>query len=170
MPKLRFVVFAAAALLLPAAPALSADISQMAPADEYFGRYRLSVLGIANTIKDAGRRLDEGRDPNPLLDGPLAFANDAVRAWQQRYPNDPWIPRDLLALELVYARAGTPHATDLARQTAAWLVHDYPDARECREAQLAVRDVRDVRGASEGGDPANPWERFAALRAPMPQP
>ncbi len=173
MVKLRFVVFAAA-LLLPAAPALSADLSQMAPADEYFGHYRLSVLGIANTIRDAGKRLDEGRDAQPIVDGPLAFASDAIRAWQQRFPNDPWIPRDLLSLEVAYAHAGTPNAMQLAHQTEAWLVQDYPDVREARDARLALRDGRgrrDVRdlGDARSGEPAGAWERFAALRAPLPQ-
>ncbi len=168
MVKLCFVVLAAA-LLLPSAPVLAGDLSQMAPADEYFGHYRLSVLGIANTIRDAGSRLDEGRAPQQVLDGPLAFASDAIRAWQSQYPNDPWIARDLLALEIAYARAGTAHGNELARQTAAWLVHDYPDAPAARDARLALRDgggdARDARD-SHGGDA---WERFAALRAPLPQ-
>jgi len=166
MVKLRFVALAAA-LLLPSAPVLAGDLSQMAPADEYFGHYRLSVLGIANTIRDAGARLDEGRAPQQIVEGPLAFANDAIRAWQAQYPNDPWIAKDLLALEVAYTRAGTPHGNELARQTAAWIVHDYPDAPAARDARLALGDtgVHDGRD-SHGGDA---WERFAALRAPLPQ-
>ncbi|HEX3549251.1 MAG TPA: hypothetical protein VHT53_02695 [Candidatus Elarobacter sp.] len=160
MVILRFVVLAAA-LVLPALPAAAADLSQMAPADEYFGHARLSVLGIANTIRDAGARLDEGRPAQPLLDGPLAFANDAIRAWETKFPNDPWIARDLLALEVAYVHAGTPRGMDLARRTEAWLVQDYPGAPEARDARVALRDGR-------GDGDGSPWERFAAMRAPFP--
>lgn len=159
MVNLRFVVLSAV-LMLPALPAAAGDLSQMAPADEYFGHYRLSVLGIANTIRDAGARLDEGRAAQPIVDGPLAFANDAIHAWQSRFPNDPWIARDLLALEVAYVHAG-PRGTELARQTETWLVHDYPDAPEARDARVALNDQR-------GDGDGTAWERFAALRAPLP--
>jgi hypothetical protein len=55
----------------------------------------MSVLGIANTIRDARTHLDEGRAAQPIVDGPLAFASDAIRDWQSRYPRDNWIPRNL---------------------------------------------------------------------------
>ena len=46
------------------APAMAQDsLRGLAPADEYFGHYKLSVLGIANTIRDAGARIDGGTDP-----------------------------------------------------------------------------------------------------------
>ncbi len=158
MVNLRFAVLAAA-LLLPATPAFAADLSQMAPADEYFGHYRLSVLGIANTIRDATSRLDEGRAAQPIFDGPLVFAQDAIRAWETKFPNDPWIPRDLLALEAAYVHAGTPHGMDLARRTEAWIDQDYPGA--ARDARLALQDAH----SDEGG---SAWERFASMRAPFP--
>ena len=71
---LRLAVFIAAffALLAPAlaqdddsianTPVLSSSLRGLAPADEYFGRYNLSVLGIANNIRDAGTRIDTGGD------------------------------------------------------------------------------------------------------------
>ena len=53
-----------ATVIAALAPAAAADsMLGLAPADEYFGRYNLSVLGIANSIRDAGARIDAGTDP-----------------------------------------------------------------------------------------------------------
>jgi hypothetical protein len=63
----------------------------------------------------------------------------------------------------------------LARDTEAWLVADYPYAPEAAEAQIALvdatsdgfrpTDYASLRSSGGGGDA---WERFAALRAPLP--
>lgn len=162
------------ALVFPAMPALADDtvtsggvpMRALAPADEYFGHARLSVLGIANTIRDAGARLDEGAAPATIVDGPLFFAGDAIRDWERQFPMDPWIARDLFGLEVAYLRAHTARAIVLARKTTAWLMHDYPDAHEAEDGRLALADAT---GNDPGTDnPADAWARFAALRAPLP--
>jgi hypothetical protein len=173
MVNLRLAVLALA-FALPAAPVCAQGLSSLAPADEYFGHYRLSVLGIANSIRDSGKRIDEG-NAGPTIDGPLMFATDAIRAWERQYPRDPWIARDLLAMLVVYLRVRTPRGLDLARSTEAWLVADYPNAPEASEAQIVLADATSDGGfrpsgyamlrSSGGGDA---WERFAALRAPLP--
>lgn len=174
MVNLRLAV-CALAFVLPAVPVCAKDLSSLAPADEYFGHYRLSVLGIANSIRDAGRRIDEG-NVGPTLDGPLMFATDAIRSWEQQYPQDPWIARDLYAMQVVYLRVHTPRGLDLARRTEAWLVADYPNAPEAANAQIVLADATGdgefrpsgypmLRSSGGGGDA---WERFAALRAPLP--
>ena len=106
--------------------ALAADRSQLAPADEYFGRLKMSILGIANTIRDAGLRLDAGASPADVMNGSLAFASDAIQDWEHRYPRDPWIPRDLAALQSAYEKIQTAQGQELARKTAAWRQHDFP--------------------------------------------
>ena len=173
MLNLRSAVFALA-FVLPGVPVCAQDLSSKAPADEYFGHYRLSVLGIANAIRDSGHRIAEG-NVGPTLDGPLTFVTDAIRGWERAYPRDPWIARDLLALQVCYLRVHTPRGLQLARDTEAWLVADYPYAPEAAEAQIALvdatsdgfrpTDYASLRSTGGGGDA---WERFAALRAPLP--
>ncbi len=149
-----------------AGPALAQDAT-LAPADESFGRFNLSVLGIANSIRDSGARIDGGTDPHALLTGPLAFATDAMHAWEQRYPSDPWIAKDLLALETVYLKIPTDDALRLASSTAAWLCADFPASPYVAKAR-ALLDAATVAAAPT---PAmNAWERFAALRVPLPSP
>ena len=171
MVNLRLAVLALA-FALPATPVCAQGLSSLAPADEYFGHYRLSVLGIANSIRYSGNRIDEG-NVGPTLDGPLMFVSDAIRAWEKHYPRDPWIARDLFALQVVYLRVQSQRGLELARTTEAWLVADYPNAPEAAEAQIVLAD------ATGGGEfrpsgyavirsSGDACERFAALRAPLP--
>jgi hypothetical protein len=151
-------------------PSAAVPMSALAPADEYFGHYQMSVLGIANTLRDAKLRLEESNaTPPSLINGPLAFVGDAIGAWEHKYPADPWIAKDLLALEIVYLETNSPDGTRRARETAAWLMKDYPATQYASAGQ---RELADASGAgtsdTAGYDPKAAWARFAALRSPLP--
>jgi hypothetical protein len=161
--KLRLAVVALVCVLCAPAAAQDMPMSALAPADEYFGHYKLSVLGIANTIRDVGHRLEDGRDASSMIDGPLAFVTDAIRDWERAYPRDPWIAKDLLALEVVYLRAQAPEAMPLARRTEFWLVRDYPDAAATR---IGRRRLALALGEDPEDDADAPGERFATDRQP----
>ena len=73
-----------------------------APADEYFGPFKESVLEIRNRLvtfeRDADRQLQrEVRGINNL--------EVAIEDWYRKYPRDPWIPGFARRLTRVYARA-----------------------------------------------------------------
>jgi hypothetical protein len=141
--KLR-LAFCMAAFLATLTPALAQDsLSGLAPADEYFGHYKMSVLGIANTIRDAGARMDSGSDPSTMLSGPLSYVTDAIKDWEAQYPADPWIAKDLMALEDVYLRVPTDDGFKLASQTEAWLSADFPDSEYAAKgrSELAMNRV-----------------------------
>lgn len=160
----------------PNTPPLTSSLRGLAPADEYFGHSNLSVLGIANNIRDAGTRIDFGGDIRVMLTGPLSFATDAIKAWEQQYPSDPWIAKDLLALEGVYLRVPTDECHRLAAQTEAWLRSDYPDTIYAAQGRKQLADASPPPQV-EYAQPvvyrrtiptyATPWERFAALRVPL---
>lgn len=167
------IAFCIAALLAIAAPALAQDnLRGLAPADEYFGRFNLSILGVANTIRDAGNRIDAGADPHEMVNGPLFFATDALHDWEKKYPADPWIPKELLALEGAYLRVPTDDGTRLAAQTEAWLAADYPNSAYAAQGRGQLAAGAAPNAAPPAGIPsyASPWERFAALRAPLAPP
>jgi hypothetical protein len=90
-----------------------------APMDVSFGIYPMSILGIESAIHryDGTRSLD---------DGPIAYAIPAIRDWEHRFPHDPWIARELLSMERVYAHARTDEGDRYARAVAVWLERDYP--------------------------------------------
>ncbi len=153
----------------------------LAPADEYFGRFNLSILGVANTIRDAGNRLGSGAEPRTMIDGPLFFATDALHDWEKKYPNDPWIPKELLALEGAYLQVNTDEGARLATQTEGWLAADFPNSAYAAQGRAQLAGSDPLPGINPSGalplpgpaaprtipSYATPWERFAALRAPL---
>lgn len=181
---LRFTTTFGAAiigLLTTFAPLGAQTTDGLAPADEYFGKFQLSILGIANTIRDAGLRAESGGAPQTMIDGPLAFATDAIKAWEIRYPRDPWIAKDLLALENVYLRLPPDAGFKLAAKTEAWLVSAYPStsyaatgraqiaqiAPDAARPALPARDVARDSGGSIMSFGPNVVERPLAPRAPV---
>jgi hypothetical protein len=107
-----------------------------APADEYFGRLKMSILGVRNLIYDIDARADNASEEIAAnLCHKLILAEDALRDWQAKYPDDTWIPKfgyamlkdyetidsDMLADE---SHAASIHGIDLAN----WLGALYPDS------------------------------------------
>ena len=103
---MRKVLLTLAILLLVTSQVARADVSSSpAPADEYFGPYKQSVIEIRNRLNDY-----DALDPRAMLDpsvgGYLDHLQVAVRDWQQKYPRDPWLPRIWAHLIREYWRAG----------------------------------------------------------------
>ena len=100
---------------------------RVAPADEYFGRLKMSILGIGNVIRDQTKKYDVR--PDLLEDelGAVRFAVDAIKDWEHKYPQDPWIAKTLFSLERFYNRIPTEDCREQARVTMAWLVRDFPN-------------------------------------------
>jgi hypothetical protein len=135
----------AASLTFVAAAPLSAQTtlalaSNSAPADEYFGPLKMSVLGIKNSIVETSARLDSAPgDDESLHNANLVEAS--VREWESKYPRDAWLPRTILALHRVYRRMASAEANLHAVDMAAWLIAKYPGSDEARSlrSELAGR-------------------------------
>jgi|SRR5579863_2152177 len=69
-----------------------AELKASAPADEYFGKMKLSFLGINNTFRDQAIRAGD-HTTNATVTGPVSWAEDALRSWQQKYAKDPQLAR-----------------------------------------------------------------------------
>jgi len=105
------------------------QICRVAPADEYFGKLKMSILGIRNTIKDQGLRVDVDPDKASPAMGAMVLTEDAMHDWQRKYPCDSWIPGTIYALEVFYAKVHTPDGVKKVHATYAWLRHDFPHNR-----------------------------------------
>jgi hypothetical protein len=83
------------------------QFNESAPGDEYFGRMKLSYLGIDNTYKDGFISAGD-YTTDPKLIAKLDFATDALQRWAAKYPNDPQLPRSyylgVLVLRKVYTQ------------------------------------------------------------------
>lgn len=107
-----------------------------APADEYFGQLKLSILGVRNTVYDIDARADTAaEDAAHAMCHKLTLAEDALRDWQAKYPDDAWIPKFGYAMLKDYEKLDSAiiaddshvasiHAVDLAN----WLQAAYPDS------------------------------------------
>lgn len=122
--------------------------SKVAPADEYFGRLKMSVLGISNVIKDMRLRVEADAGKTPTIFGSLAMVEDAVRDWERKYPRDTWIAKDLYALEVTYLRAPGERAHAQAIKTEAWLRRDYPKTAYALQAHKALVNASVVSSAT----------------------
>jgi hypothetical protein len=63
-----------------------------APADEYFGRTKMSYLGMNNTFRDSSISSgDHTTDPGII--NKVGLAEEALLAWARKYPRDPQLAR-----------------------------------------------------------------------------
>lgn len=87
--------------------------TRSAPGDEYFGRMKLSYLGINNTFRDEAVRAGSSTTDSNVINK-INFADEALRKWMQKYPGDPQLARSFyLAIE-VYKKVYTEEAQDRA--------------------------------------------------------
>ncbi|HEV2038399.1 MAG TPA: hypothetical protein VGQ96_07320 [Candidatus Eremiobacteraceae bacterium] len=77
-----------------------------APADEYFGRMKLSFLGINNTFRDQSVRAGDHTIDSTVI-GKADAAADALRDWERKYPRDPQLARSLFLGSLAYLKIWT---------------------------------------------------------------
>lgn len=122
--------FASGSATKPASSTVhAAHASKVAPADEYFGRMKMSILGITNSIRDTGLR--EGYDPSNAsryFNG-LSFTEDALEDWSHKYPTDSWIPKRAYDLSHEFWLMHTPEADAKAQRCREMLFRQFPKNR-----------------------------------------
>jgi hypothetical protein len=90
------------------------NYTHSAPGDEYFGRMKMSYLGINNTFHDETIRAgDYTTDPGII--SKVAFADEALEAWSHKYPGDPQLARSYFLAIVMYKKIYTEDA-----QKKAW--------------------------------------------------
>ena len=111
----------------------------VAPADEYFGRQKVSTLGIDNMIRDTTTR--EGFNPQLAnrLYTPLMAAEDALEDWARKYPGDTWIPKRAYLLSHLFWRMNTPDADKAAERCRSVLFTHFP---KNKYAVMAHKEIK----------------------------
>jgi hypothetical protein len=129
-----------ALLLLACVPILQAHArSRLAPADEYFGRMKMSVLGIRNELHDTALRIRyDPRHADRQL-GACRWIEDAIEDWGNKYPDDSWLPGMALDLEYLYARIHTRTSHLQAHHFLAWVERRYGRSHFTRIMSVAAR-------------------------------
>jgi hypothetical protein len=108
--------------------ARAVNLATEAPADEYFGPHKQSILDIRNRLN----RYDAFGDRSALdrrSVGALDSLHVSIADWQHKYPRDPWLPHSLRHLLHEYCRAGAARSAG-ARQTLGLMKLAYPRSPE----------------------------------------
>ncbi len=111
-----------------------------APADEYFGRYRLSSLSVRTAISDM---TIEGNSPLalPLQIERIEAVQSALPDWAQAYPHDPWLPSAMFKFAQFLIAKGVPSLYPSALAFLSYLVTVYPNTWYATHAQAAIADL-----------------------------
>jgi hypothetical protein len=126
-----------------------------APADHYFGRLKMSFLGIDNTLKfEALRAGDHTIDPSVV--NKVNYADDSLQAWSAEYPRDPQLAHSYFLAVLVYQKIWTKPAQEKAWAYMQLILAKYP------ETYFAKRVRNDIA--------AGFTERYYADPLPCPTP
>jgi replicative superfamily II helicase len=126
----RYIVAVAlgSCIISSTAPALSHPAAAVAPADRYFGRLQMSILGVRNSLRDLSQQLDARPDDAVHVYDKAVFVEDALHDWAKKFPNDPWIPKFAHQLEELYAKIDTDDARSHRAATSAWLIQTFPSS------------------------------------------
>ncbi len=133
---MKRIVLALALALSFAAPAFAEPSANLAPADRYFGRLKMSILGVRNSIKDLSARADEHPEDAEHIYDKAVLVEDALHDWQKHFPRDPWIPKYAYSLAQLFGKLDLDDARVRKNDTLDWLAATYPES----EYALLPRD------------------------------
>jgi hypothetical protein len=125
------------------AAAAVAAIKLLAPADEYFGPLKQSVIGIRNAIRVLGWNYDVNHDIGVQTVASAGLTERAIRDWESKYPRDGQVARALFLLQRLYTKVLTQDARNHAHSIANWLFSAYaksPQAKQLHKT-LAVEHL-----------------------------
>lgn len=109
-----------------------------APGDEYFGRMKLSYLGIDNTAHDVA--IEAGAyTTDPRLIARIGFADEALHQWERKYPGDPQLARSYFLMIEVYRKMYTRDAQRKAWAYMQHILHAYPSSYFAKVLRVDVQ-------------------------------
>jgi hypothetical protein len=97
-----------------------------APADEYFGRLKMSILGVRSKVKDLGLDADTHPEHDAAILSTALWVEDAMRDWSKKYPYDKWLPRYAYALEVMYEHIPGDEAAKRAHRQLNYITAFFP--------------------------------------------
>lgn len=111
-----------------------------APADEYFGRLKMSILGVRSKVKDLGLDADMHPEHDPAILSTALWVEDAMRDWSKKYPYDHWLPRYAYALEVMYERIPGDEAAKRARRQLNYITAFFPQTEYGKVGRAKLAD------------------------------
>jgi hypothetical protein len=155
-------------------------LKNAAPGDEYFGRMKMSYLGINNTFHDDAIRAGAYTTDERLI-AHAAWADEALNAWAKKYPNDPQLSRSYFLAFLYYRKVWTQDGQQKAWNYANLELHKFPNsffgktlkadlARGFTEHYFASPEPCAMGPAPSGSPSASPLPSSSPTATPSPAP
>ena len=117
-------------------------VIRVAPADEYFGRLKMSILEIRNQLRDLDLRLQFDPAKSEDVIGSAAMVEDALHDWERKYPSDPWLAKDVFQLAHLYSQIQTEHGHQVALRTVHWLYGRYGRTPYAAQAKVQLANLK----------------------------
>ena len=138
---MRTKSFLLCAILVAAFAQPAAAKPAVAPADEYFGHMKLSILGINNIVHDT--KLRESFDPAHAADNftKLSFAEDALEDWAAKYPQDNWLPGKAYYMSHEFWAMNTADGDRAAQRCRALLLHRFAKSPYATKAHTEIASM-----------------------------
>jgi len=114
-----------------------------APADEYFGRFKLSNLGVRNIIHDI---TIEGNSPLalPKQQTRIQSVQMAMADWASKYPRDRWLPGAIVRFATMLESKQQPQYDQAAFSLWSFLLQRYPNTWYSKYALNQLRKYDEV--------------------------
>lgn len=139
-----------------AMPATHSVISDLAPADEYFGKMRLSVVRMHHQVFALKDDLHHRRTRIAAISHEADDISEAYYDWAHRFPKDRWVPRTSWELATLYEELPGADARDHAVALLNFVRDHYGDSSF---GGASVKEL--ARGIG-----VRPWPRWASAPAP----
>lgn len=102
-------------------------LKEAAPGDEYFGKMKMSYLGINNTFHDDAIRAGS-YTTDPRLVSHVGWADEALTVWAKKYPGDPQLARSYFLAFQFYRKVWTQDGQQKAWTYANNVIHKWPSS------------------------------------------
>ncbi len=112
----------------------------VAPADEYFGRTKMSILGVRIKVRDLGLQADLHPDEDLAVLTTALYVEDAMRDWARKYPYDRWLPRYAYALETMYEHIPGDDAHKRAIRQINYIIAYFPASNYAKVGRSKLVD------------------------------
>lgn len=128
------------------APPAGTSATGPAPADEYFGKLEMSVLGIHNELVRLTDEVQSDPAHSARVLNLAALLENSMHDWEHHYPRDPWLARHIFGLEQMYAHIPTREGQLCARRVLNWLTAKYRSTRYGADAEVALSHLQRTAG------------------------
>ncbi len=140
----------------------------VAPADEYFGRLKMSILGIRNTLKDLAQKAEYNPANPEQIFGTAAYAEESLHEWEHRYPADPWLAKSVAGLVHMYSRVPTAAGRAKMHAALAWLEGRYAKTKSIVAGARMEAEAADKAAVSPAAAATPEAGASAPQNAPAP--